>query len=166
MFIRRTIISLILLSGGRCVAERGDNWIDLNVSSWHSEKRYTWQGRSAEYNANNLGLGFTHELSDTFEVKTGWFRNSYEKTSVYGLVGWKRDLLQRSPWLLAPGVTGGLVSGYQNTPERTGEVTAWCLVMLNIGHGERWRANIGYLPSKLLEANGVELIVLQFSVKL
>jgi hypothetical protein len=152
--------------GSVCRAEKGDTWLDLNLTSWHSEKEYVWEGETREYNARNFGLGLTRELTTWCDVKAGWFENSYEKTSIYGLVAVKYDLLRSPRWILAPGVAGGLVSGYQHTPEQTGEVAPWAVAVLTLGWENRWRAHLGYLPSKLFNAGTVDLLTVQISFKL
>ena len=165
---RWLIIAACLCLGPRTPlqAAPGDTWLDVNLASRHSEKSYFWKGRIEEYNANNFGLGLTRELAGWCEVKGGWFENSYEKTSLYALVAVRHDLLQSRRWVLAPGVAGGLVTGYQNTPEQTGEVAPWGLAVLTLGWNDRIRAHVGYLPSKLFNVGTVDFLTLQLSWKL
>lgn len=99
-------------------------------------------------------------------MKGGWFKNSYEKTSVYGLVAFKWEFFKGRTLSVAPGVALGAVSGYKNTPERTDEIAPWGAGMLSLNYRGRWRANIGYLPSSLFRENAVNVALLQLSLKL
>lgn len=143
-----------------------DVWIDLNVGSKHSEKSYVWQGRTQSFNEANWGLGATYGLRDWCDVKAGWFENSYDKTSLYVLVNPKWELSPRSHWSVAPGFALGLVSGYQHTPERTAAVAPWGMLTLSLGFNERWRVNLGYIPSRLFVSNSIDVATLQLSIKL
>lgn len=147
-------------------AERGAFWLDANLASKHSEKNYVWENREHRYNERNFGLGATYEFSAWGEVKAGWFDNSYRRTSVYGMVNLKKNLLSNQRWLVAPGLAAGLVTGYQNTPEQTGALAPWGLVTLSIGDSSRWRVNLGYLPSRLFRKNTIDFGTLQVSWRL
>jgi hypothetical protein len=147
-------------------AAKGDTWLDVNLTSWHSERDYVWEREVRRYNARNFGLGATYELTDWFEAKAGFFENSYDKTSLYAVAALDYDLLPSSRWLLAPGVAGGLVTGYKNTPEQTGTVAPWGLVTLTIGRDSRWRLNLGYLPSRLFDVGTVDLVTVQIAIRL
>jgi hypothetical protein len=149
-----------------CSAAKGDFWLDLNVGSKHSEKNYVWQGRRNSFNESNLGLGATYQLKTWCDVKAGWFDNSYDRTSIYALVNPKWELLHHSRWSLAPGVAAGLVTGYQHTPEQTGAVAPWGMVTLSLGFNDRWRVNLGYIPSRLFVSNSIDVATLQFTIKL
>ena len=147
-------------------AAQGDLWLDVNVGSRHSEDRYLWRGQVREYNERNLGLGLGYEWRSWLEAKAGWFENSYEKTSVYAVVNAKWDLAGRSRWLVAPGISGGLITGYHDTPEQTGTVAPWGLLTLSLGNENRWRVVLGYLPSQLALENSVDVATLQLSWRL
>ena len=147
-------------------AEKGDFWLDINVASKHSEQRYIWERRVREYNEKNLGLGATYELTEWCEVKGGWFENSYERTSVYALLNAKWNRWRYRGWFLAPGLAAGIVSGYDNTPERTGVIAPWGMVTLSIGAVNRWKINLGYIPSRIVMRGAVEVATLQVSLKL
>ena len=147
-------------------AAPGDFWLDLNVASKHSQRTYFVNGEPRRFHENNLGLGATYEVLDWCDLKAGWFENSYEKTSVYALVNPHWTLIARPRWQFAPGVALGLVSGYQNTPERTGEIAPWGLLTVSLGLGERWKINLGYVPSRVFVSNSVDVATLQISWKL
>lgn len=147
-------------------ATPGQWWLDLNVASKHSERTYFWDGRVQRFNETNLGLGATYELKPWCDVKAGWFENSYDKTSGYALVNAKWNLVKDRRWSLAPGLATGIVSGYRNTPEQTGEVALWGMVTLSLGIDDRWRINLGYIPSRIFVSKSIDVATLQLSIKL
>jgi len=161
-----TTLVLVLISVVADVRVYAKTWLDINVTSWHSRSDYQWEQQVHEFNHDNFGLGATHELRDWLEVKAGWFENSYEKTSLYGLVALKWELFKNGALSVAPGLALGAVSGYQNTPERTGELAPWGAGMLSVTYRERWRANVGYLPSSIFRKGAVNVALLQVSFKL
>lgn len=75
--------------------------IDVNLASYHFKSR--------DLNQVNLGLGATKELDHYWLISSGFYNNSYEKTSVYALVGLKHDMKN---WRF--GIDTGFVSGYDN----------------------------------------------------
>lgn len=164
----------ILLLGLACIAAplaapssaARPAWLDVNVTSRHSEKGYFIGRERHRFNSNNFGLGLTWEPAAWWELKAGWFDNSYHKTSVYGAGAIKWNLLGNGPWIVAPGALLGALSGYQNTPEQTGEITPWGLATLTLGHRKYGRLNLGYLPSKLFKAGVVDVLTVQVGIKL
>ena len=149
-------------------ADRGDLWLDFNGASWHTAKSYSWEGQTRNYNQTNFGLGLGRGLNDWSELKGGWFENSYYKTSVYLTLDVKPTWIryQNENWFVAPGVAFGAVTGYQDTPEQTGAVAPWALLNVSFGNPKHWRFVVGYLPSTLFVKNGVNVVTLQFSLKL
>lgn len=142
-------------------------WLDVNITSRHSEKTYFIGRQKHTYNSNNFGLGLTWEPADWWELKAGWFDNSYHKTSIYGAGALKWNLLRGGgPWVIAPGALLGALSGYQNTPEQTGEITPWGLATLTLGHKKFGRINLGYLPSQLFKAGTVDVLTVQVGIRL
>jgi hypothetical protein len=163
-FLLLAVACVLLVSSS--TAAPGDFWFDVNVASRHSSRDYRWRGQVQRFNQNNLGLGATYEVNCWCDVKGGFFRNSYDKTSVYAVGNAKWTLVTRPNWSLAPGVALGLVSGYQNTPEQTGEVAPWGMVSMTVGIGERWRVNLGYIPSRIFVSNSIDVATLQLSWRL
>lgn len=149
-------------------AEQGDLWLDFNGASWHTEKSFYWNGQTRNYNQANWGLGLGAGLNDWGELKGGWFENSYYKTSVYVTFDMKPAWLtyRSDHWFVAGGIAVGAVTGYQDTPEQTSAVAPWALPNVSFGNPKRWRFIIGYLPSTLFVKNGVNVVTLQFSIKL
>src|SRR5688500_5707906 len=160
------ILVSILIGVVADVRVYANTWLDINVTSWHSQSDYHWEQQVREFNRNNFGLGATRELRDWLEVKAGWFENSYEKTSLYGLVALKWQFYKKRSLSLAPGVALGAVSGYQNTPERTGALAPWGAGMLSVTYRERWRASVGYLPSSIFRKGAVNAALLEVSFRL
>jgi len=161
--------ALLWLAGlGVCRAEQGDVWLDFNGASWHTEKSYYWDGQTRNYNQANWGLGLGTGLSDWSELKGGWFKNSYYKTSLYLTFDMKPNWLtyRNENWFVAGGIAVGAVTGYHDTPEQTGTVAPWALPNVTFGNPKRWRFIVGYLPSTLFVHNGVNVVTLQFSLKL
>jgi hypothetical protein len=89
-------------------------YLDINLTSVHQRRGWKKQGRLVTFNDRNFGIGLTHEFRRSFEVKAGFYQNSYYRTSGYALANFVYHQ-HLGPVTLAPGIGIGLVSGYRGT---------------------------------------------------
>ena len=134
------LLGCVLLPTVSSAMDKGNWGLDLNLASRHSRDNY---GTGA-YNEDNFGLGVAYAWRNDWDLKLGFFDNSYDKTSVYAGAIWHKDFY-RGNWTIAPGVGLLLVTGYENTPEDAPVVAPLLLPAVSIGH-RAMRANIGYVP--------------------
>lgn len=74
----------------------------MTLGSYHKD-------RDRGYNEFNYGLGIEHTLSDEkWRVAGGFYRNSYFRTSWYGLI--VREVWSIGNWKV--GMAGGFLTGY------------------------------------------------------
>ena len=101
------------------------------VTSFHFD-------RNKDYNEKNLGLGIERRFSETWSASTGYFRNSFNRDTVYVFAGYTP--IEVYGWRV--GMVGGAVSGYDRriTPWLTG------LIMRDFG---RVGVNIVAAPAGL-----------------
>lgn len=109
------------------VASAGDLWGVASVTSYHFN-------RSAALNENNLGLGAEYALDENARVIGGAYKNSFDKTSVYGGVSLISDRWKGFRLALSL----GFISGYSDTP-------AFLLPSL-IWEGDRFGVNLIPFP--------------------
>jgi hypothetical protein len=102
-------ICLLALSSVSQADDR-DYYVDMNIASRH------FCGCPDVNNERNFGAGLTVDFKNNWEVKTGFYKNSYSKQSAYVLANryWESDLLS-GDWNLRAGVAAGLVYGYKDT---------------------------------------------------
>ena len=160
-----TLLPVIVASAEE--SGRSKWWLDLNLTSQHSRDTYFYRGREHEYNPRNFGLGVTYDASSWYSVKSGWFNNSYHKTSLYALVQPHYDFLKSPNWLVALGAGAGLVTGYHNTVDDLPVVSPMGILTFSIADEHRWHATIGYLPFRvLLGRDHADVLTLQVGWKL
>ena len=82
---------------------RADNYVAITTTSYHFN-----QGK--DYNANNFGLGVERRYSDTWRGHAGFYRNSLDRTTVYGLASYTPYSL--GEWRV--GGATGLGTGYNS----------------------------------------------------
>ena len=95
-----TFVGILLIAILSTPAEADS--IDLNLTSWHRDKSY-------DYNEDNTGIGITKTINEHNEVKLGFFKNSFNKDSVY-IMG--RLKTQMEGWSF--GINYGFVTGYDD----------------------------------------------------
>lgn len=154
----------LLLTSLDVRAQKGDLWLDMNVTSWHSNETYTWKGNTKKYNSDNIGLGLSYEVEDWYEVKVGVYDNSYYKTTVYGGVNVKHDLAASRNWTIAPGLTAGVVTGYNDTPMHAAAIAPILLPNVELGY-DQWRAVVGFIPVRAFGFGNTDVITVQVSAK-
>jgi len=121
-------ILLGLISRPACA----DTWLVATVASYHSN-------RDIEHNERNWGLGIEHDLSDTWRLTAGHYRNSYWRDSSYVGALWMPLVYGR----VRVGVLLGAVTGYDRL---VGPFAPTVLPTL-MYEGKQWGANLGVMPS-------------------
>ena len=81
------------------------NFMDVNVAARHMDRDAT---KRLKLNEDNPGIGLEHDEGD-HRVMGGYYKNSFNKPSVYGLVGYTPLHINDN---LKMGVVGGGVTGY------------------------------------------------------
>ncbi len=146
-------------------AAEGDLWLDLNVASKHTgASEYTYNGKTEDFNETNLGAGLSYDIDGTFEATGGFFRNSYDKNSMYAGVKAKRDFFVNKV-VLTPGLTVGLVTGYDNTEANGRQFQPLAVPNVTAAVG-RFRGTVGYIPLRLVSsAAGTDVVTFQLGYK-
>jgi hypothetical protein len=165
-FIFATIVIFTTATSIPAWADSGQLWLDINVTSIHGKDTWEYNGKEGAYNENNFGLGLGYQVSDFGEWKIGFYENSYNKTSVYAGMRFRTNLLlgfiEDPTWVFAPGLTLGVITGYNDTPEEARALNPVILPSIDIGHRSIGRMNVGFLPAT--GVNGTHLITFQFGV--
>jgi len=105
MFLRGVLVGWIsMLIGiaavGFLAKAFSQTYVVATITSLHFD-------RSKHYNENNFGLGLERRLSDAWSVSTGYFRNSFDRTTVYGFAGYTPfDIAGWRMGTVVGGVTG------------------------------------------------------------
>jgi hypothetical protein len=100
--MKRYLVALASFMMVACSTAYADS-IQLHGASKHAGER--------QYNEQNYGLGYRLNISHDFDVQVGYYRNSLDKDTYYGIVDYKP--LQYSGLKL--GVFGGVGTGYAST---------------------------------------------------
>ncbi|WP_298294033.1 hypothetical protein [Thiomonas sp.] len=104
--IRHILAVLLLALAGTAHASP---WaLDVNLTSYHTEQ---W-ARDA-LNQSNPGLGLEYQIAPDWSAMTGFYRNSYRRTSAYALAAWTPLHVALPAGIEASaGIAAGLVGGY------------------------------------------------------
>lgn len=121
----RSLVLAALLVASPVQAE---TWLSSSLLSYHLD-------RKDEKNEQNFGLGVKHFLDERNFLAGGFYRNSNEIDSAYGVGG---HCLYRSKYLCGGGVLG-FVSGYEK------HVIVMGGLILTL-HGKEWGASVLYFP--------------------
>lgn len=135
-----------MITGMSLFSRAADLYLDVNGFSRHSQKYYTYQGQRQAFNEDNAGLGLTSSWTDNVDLTAGFYRNSYAKPSVYGGANLHMNF-KGGPIVWRPGVSVGLVSGYDNTPDHAGVVRLAVMPNVAISTGNLG-VKIGYVPAR------------------
>lgn len=115
--------------------------LDVNLASYHTER---WARH--DLNQRNLGLGVTWRAARDWSVSTGFYRNSYRRTSTYALVNWTPwHASMPEGWCIAVGATAGLDSGYRSDELATQPLVAAALVRMIAPQG--WAVDLTAVPN-------------------
>jgi len=158
-------VSVLLLFAYDIQAAEGDLWLDFNLASKHTNaSQYTYKGETKDFNESNLGAGLSYDIDGTFEATAGFFRNSYDKNSTYVGVKAKHDF-RFGRVLVAPGVTVGLVTGYDDTEVQGAKLQPLAVPSLTFTF-DKFRGTVGYIPLRLVSSDAeTDVITFQISVK-
>ena len=124
----KTLLTLAVVLTGAIAAPaaRAAHYtLDLNLASIHTEH---WARK--QLNQRNEGLGITAQLAPSWSVSTGFYRNSYRRTSVYALAAWTPLHIPLGAWHIDVGGEAGLVSGYLRNEVASSPLMAAGLVRL------------------------------------
>lgn len=124
-------------------------WGEVHLASRHSQPTYnhatTYRGyggsykttEQREFNERNLGLGAMYGINPHVEIGAGFYKNSYNRTSVY--VG--GDLHTDSRRAVRLGVRTGAITGYEESD--------W-MILPNVTVGsDHVRLMVGVIPGKI-----------------
>lgn len=132
--MKKILIILMMLANSSYAQEYS---LDINIGSRHGDSGYISNDIYSSYNENNTGVGITR-YGENFDLRAGYFKNSYNKSSVYAGI---QPKLRLTPQFSA-GILFAASSGYSNTPENT-----YFIVLPNVDL--RWKEfglNLGYVP--------------------
>ena len=157
------LVALLAVPGG---AHAGEFSLDVNGWSRHSNDTYKYQGKRHEYNEQNTGLGLTYGISKHFEASTGFYENSYYRTSVYGAVMIKRNIYLDGGFIVTHGIQIGLATGYADTPAHAAYFQFVAMPVVRLAY-RRTGVTIGYIP-RVNQDNGVPVstIVVQANIRI
>jgi len=114
--------------------------LDLNLASIHTEH---WARDTL--NQRNEGLGLTVQLDPSWSLSTGFYRNSYRRTSAYALAAWTPLRIPLGAWHIDAGGEAGLVTGYHRS-----EVTSRPLMaagLLRVVAPRGWSLDLSIVPN-------------------
>lgn len=114
--------------------------LDLNLASVHTER---WARDSL--NQCNEGLGVTAQLDSSWSLSTGWYRNSYRRTSAYALAAWMPLHIPLGAWRLDGGGEAGLVTGYRRSEVASQPLMGAGLVRVVAPRG--WSLDLSLVPN-------------------
>lgn len=98
-----TAMILLLFSLFNTRADAAETWLTATVASYH-------HNRERGYNERNFGLGLERKLEENWSAIGGWYRNSYDNTSIYAGTAWMP--IHRGYFHF--GIAGGAVTGYSH----------------------------------------------------
>jgi hypothetical protein len=112
-----------------------EGWLNTHLASIHYQSGY-------DYNEKNFGLGLSYTVSPEFDLITGFYENSYNKTSSY--VGFTRHTANNSGFSV--GISAVLVTGYEDTRYTSAKVIAMFIPQLTYSL-KKIRVELGVIPS-------------------
>lgn len=136
------IIALAILASFQLHAEQSDTWINVHLGSNHLDlDTFTQDNVAREFNEQNLGLGISHEFVEHWDVRAGFFENSYYKTSVYLAVS--PHTSYQKP--IAVALQAGIATGYGGTPIGDGDLVPFIMPTISVNI-KSFRGELGYIP--------------------
>ena len=139
----KTLATLAVVLAGALAAPAAhatDYTLDLNLASIHTEH---WARK--RLNQRNEGLGITAQLAPSWSVSTGFYRDSYRRTSVYALAAWTPVHIPLGAWHIDAGGEAGLVSGYRRSEVASRPLMAAGL--LRVVAPSRWALDFDFVPN-------------------
>lgn len=129
------IIITTLIFGYSSNTLSSEVWLNTHLASYHHQAQY-------EYNENNLGLGISYPLSPEFDLVTGFYENSYNKTSYYA--GYRRHTADN--YGFSVGISAVVVTGYEDT--RYTSASAIVMFLPNLTYSlKNFRVELGIIPA-------------------
>lgn len=177
------IFVLLCMLSTSVLAETGDFFLEINQTSWHSEKGYmssecsdynikgqcqhAYQ-KNKEYNSDNHGLGLSYTMLPYLDIKAGFYDNSFYVRSNYVGVNVHHDFHFKERVVIVPGLAVGLVTGYKPTQMSSVQIgSAMLMVLPNVDVGTKnLRVNFGLIPTKLVNHDKPNVITLQIRLKM
>lgn len=105
------VVMLMLVASANVKADSifdEDEWyLDSTITSVHFS--------SKDYNTKNSGFGITWQPSKTYEIRAGYYKNSYYKQSEYFIVNLFPHPRSVGNWDINPAFGLGAVTGYKGT---------------------------------------------------
>lgn len=149
---------------GSAYGAGGDVWLDLNLGSKHfgGSDGYCYQGTCGSLNQNNPGIGMSYEYTDNVELKAGYYENSYFKTTAYLAVTASANYRSHG-FSLSPGLTVGVVTGYDETRVMADQVQPVAMASLKLQYREV-RAILTYLPMRQVVGVGNDMVAMQVGI--
>jgi hypothetical protein len=148
------LVTVFLVVSKQANAYNG--WLDVHLTTSHTKRSYTDQsGKDIEYNQNNFGLGLALPVYTNIDVRAGFFKNSFNNTSVYA----GADFYVNRSRYFTYGVNAGVASGYENTPAQTSTLAPMLMPHVTF-KVNNFRSEIGYIPA----FNQSQVAFLTFSV--
>lgn len=147
-------------------ARAGELFLDINGISKHSQSTYWYQGQEIPFNSENPGIGITYKARPHLDLKSGFYKNSYYRTSAYAAINISKEFRIEKVGV-TPGVMFGVATGYTDTPMYSHVLQPSVFLTVGIklsGTG----FNIGYIPglTKLANGNPVSAIIIQFTTQI
>ena len=139
--VRLHLVMLVIIGIALWVqdAHSQEIWGEYHMGSRHSELYwYDDKGERHEFNETNTGGGVSFGVHPNLEIGVGFFRNSYNNTSVYAGVDIHTD--SRKP--LRVGVSVAPITGYKDTPQDTHFMVLPNVVM----RAGQIRTKVGIMP--------------------
>ncbi len=154
--------------------------LDFSLMSFHFDDTY-------DYNESNFGIGYTKEFNNKVAGKIGSYNNSYDKNSIYALIG-----IKQSFGSLSFGLNAGFVTGYdnisgkaqyrevsrtttyghhykyvdtviiENKPKNLNKYQFMILPTVSYTFHKKHRFELGFIPSQTADA--VDVVTLQYQI--
>lgn len=137
--MRALLVCLLMLLPPVCWASSLS--FDVNLACVHTESV-----ARQHLNQRNPGIGLTDTFSPDWSASVGFYRNSFDRTSVYALANWLPLRLQLPVRAtVRAGLTAGLLSGYTQSENPLRPFAAGALVQLRTERG--WGINLVGVPN-------------------
>lgn len=144
MYLQSLFIVFVLFISSPVLAYSG--WMNVHIGSNHARSDYVYDGKKQSYNEKNFGLGLSLPVTSKLDVVSGFFENSFKKTSLY--LGANYHTPNKHGFSV--GVNGGIVSGYEDTPNSRTSIAP--MVIPHISYSlKTLRAEVGLIPSLGIE---------------
>ena len=89
-----------------CYADEGDLFIDITLISKHI-------GTKDNFNEVNPGIGLSYFVAKNWELRGGYFHNSYKRPTFYMAANYVPVIFDLENFTFTLGIAGGLATGYK-----------------------------------------------------